>query len=236
MIQNDPKVVVALDYANARSALKFVDTVNPELCRLKVGKELFTREGPELVRQLVREGFDVFLDLKFHDIPNTVGKAVSAAAELGVWMLNVHALGGRPMLLAARQAVDAVQTQRKPLLIAVSILTSTDQLVLDELGIGKTVQQTVQDLTAMALACGIDGMVCSALEADVLRDKFGDKPVLVTPGIRPAGSDNDDQHRIMTPQKAIQAGASYLVIGRPITQSSDPAATLQRINESLMSV
>ena len=233
MNKTDPKIIVALDFATAEQALQLVDQLSPQSCRLKVGKELFTTAGPALVASLVERGFEVFLDLKFHDIPNTVHKAVSAACELGVWMVNVHALGGRKMLQAAREAVDNYPAEKRPLLIAVSVLTSTDAEGLRELGIDKTIEQTVVDLTRMALDSGLDGMVCSALEAPMLREQFGQRPLLVTPGIRPAGASSDDQHRIMTPQKAISQGSSYLVIGRPITQHANPAQALVEINDSL---
>ncbi len=233
MLETDPKIIVALDFPAADQALAFVDTVDPSLCRLKVGKELFTTAGPDLVRMLADRGFDVFLDLKFHDIPNTVNKAIVAACQMGIWMVNVHALGGREMMIAAREAVQASSSSDKTLLIAVSVLTSMNQAGLSELGIVKSVEQTVTDLTELALDCGLDGMVCSAREVTGLREKFGDQPVLVTPGIRPAGSDQQDQQRVMTPQQAIAAGSSYLVIGRPITQHPTPADQLASINQTL---
>lgn len=233
MSEQDPRVIVALDFPDADQALQFADSVTPSLCRLKVGKELFTSAGPNLVRQLVNRGFDVFLDLKFHDIPNTVNKAVAAASALGVWMLNVHALGGMEMMKAAREAIDHYAPDRKPWLIAVSILTSTSEQGLQALGIHKGLQQTVVDLTRMALDAGVDGMVCSAQEVSLLRQHFGTEPLLVTPGIRPAGADAQDQQRIMTPEQAIQAGSSYLVIGRPITQHEDPIQALKMINQSI---
>ncbi len=232
MQKTDSRIIVALDYPDARQALQFVDQISPSLCRVKIGKELFTSAGPELVKNLVARGYDVFLDLKFHDIPNTVNKAISAATQLGVWMVNVHALGGRDMMIAAKQAVQAID-ERPPYLIAVSVLTSTNQQGLNEIGIQKTPAQTVMDLTALALDCGLDGMVCSAQEAASIRDKFGEQPLLVTPGIRPQGSESNDQQRIMTPQQAIAAGSSYLVIGRPITAHADPVAQLEDINRSL---
>ncbi len=228
----DPKVIVALDFSQTKDALRFIESVSPELCRLKVGKELFTTAGPQLVEQLVKKEFDVFLDLKFHDIPNTVNKAISASCNMGVWMVNVHALGGREMMSAARQAVSDSDVH-KPLLIAVSILTSTNQSGLNELGIDKTVKQAVIDLTQMSLDCGMDGMVCSAQEVSELRQEFSDKPIFVTPGIRPEGSAKNDQKRIMTPMQAMEAGSSYLVIGRPITQHKNPADILADINKSL---
>ena len=234
MLESDPKIIVALDFPAADQALAFADTVDPSLCRLKIGKELFTSAGPELVRTLVDRGFDVFLDLKFHDIPNTVNKAITAACQLGIWMVNVHALGGREMMLAAREAVEAGSGNNRTLLIAVSVLTSMNQTGLSEIGISKTVEQTVTDLTELALDCGLDGMVCSAREVSRLREQFGDQPVLVTPGIRPAGTDQQDQQRVMTPQQAVAAGSSYLVIGRPITQHPTPADQLLAINQSLV--
>lgn len=232
MQNSDSKIIVALDYPDAEKAIQFIQTITPELCRLKIGKELFTAAGPELVKLIVARGFDVFLDLKFHDIPNTVHKAVSAAARLGVWMVNVHALGGSDMLIAAREAVDESGEQR-PLLIAVSILTSTNQQGLEQIGINKTPAQAVMDLTELSLDCGLDGMVCSALEVEGIRARFGTGPILVTPGIRPVGSATNDQQRIMTPQQALAAGSSYLVIGRPITAHKNPRQQLELINQSL---
>lgn len=227
---HDPKILVALDFQDAAAALAFAERVSPSQCRLKVGKELFTVAGPRLVEQLVARGFDVFLDLKFHDIPNTVAQAVKAAARLGVWMVNVHASGGRKMMEAARDALR--DEPRKPLLIAVTVLTSMDGAQLAELGLPEPAVQ-VPLLARLALDCGMDGVVCSAQEAVVLKKLCGANFKLVTPGIRPAGADAGDQSRIMTPEAAMAAGADYLVIGRPITQSADPLATLQAINASL---
>jgi orotidine-5'-phosphate decarboxylase len=232
MQTTDSKVIVALDFDDASKALAFIDQISPSLCRLKIGKELFTTAGPDLVKTIVARGYDVFLDLKFHDIPNTVNRAISAAARLGVWMVNVHALGGKNMLLAAKQAVNDFEG-RAPYLIAVSVLTSMDEAGLQQVGINKTPAQAVLDLTALSLECGLDGMVCSALEAQAIRQRFGDQALLVTPGIRPQGSASNDQSRIMTPQQAIAAGSSYLVIGRPITAHADPVAQLESINRSL---
>lgn len=227
---HDPKILVALDFQDAAAALAFAERVSPSQCRLKVGKELFTIAGPQLVEQLVARGFDVFLDLKFHDIPNTVAQAVKAAARLGVWMVNVHASGGRKMMEAARAALQ--DEPRKPLLIAVTVLTSMDGAQLAELGLPEPAVQ-VPLLARLALDCGMDGVVCSAQEAVVLKKLCGADFKLVTPGIRPAGAEAGDQSRIMTPEAAMAAGADYLVIGRPITQSADPLATLQAINASL---
>ena len=227
----DPRIIVALDYPEAGPALEFARRIPAGLCRLKVGKELFTAEGPDLVRRLGDLGHEVFLDLKFHDIPNTVYGAVAAASRLGVWMVNVHALGGRAMLEAAREAVEAVPL--RPKLIAVSLLTSMDARTLVEIGIDRPLEKEVMALTRLALDAGLDGMVCSAREAAVLRAAHGDAPLLVTPGIRPEGSAVADQSRVMTPRAAIDAGASHLVIGRPITQAADPVAELERIRRSL---
>jgi orotidine-5'-phosphate decarboxylase len=230
MHNTEPKIIVALDFADAAQALAFADRVTPALCRLKIGKELFTIAGPELVRQLVGRGFDVFLDLKFHDIPNTVAQAVRAAAKLGVWMVNVHASGGRKMMMAAREAIQELPD--RPLLIAVTVLTSLDGAELAEVGFAEPAVQ-VPLLAKLALDCDLDGVVCSALEASILKKLCGRDFKLVTPGIRPAGSAAGDQTRIMTPEAAVAAGADYLVIGRPITQSADPVATLQSIRNSL---
>lgn len=229
-----PKILIALDFADPLSALSFVDRLDPGLCRLKVGKELFAVAGPQFVRDLVERGYDVFLDLKYHDIPNTVAKAVQAAAKLGVWMVNVHALGGSKMMHAARQALDELDGIRKPLLIAVTVLTSTEQSDLAEIGLSGTPRENVLRLAKLAQQAGLDGVVCSAQEANELRQLLGEAFCLVTPGIRPEGSDANDQKRIMTPQEAIEAGSSYLVIGRPITQASDPLEVLKQINQSIV--
>lgn len=226
-----PRIVVALDYDQPESALALVDQLNPADCRLKVGKELFAAGGPNLVRALVARQFDVFLDLKYHDIPTTVAKACRAAAELGVWMLNVHALGGRKMLEAAQAAV--ANLPEPPLLIAVTILTSHTQSDLTEIGLSGSPGDNVKRLATLAQDCGLDGVVCSAREAAMLRQQCGEDFALVTPGIRPAEADQNDQKRVMTPVEAVKAGASYLVIGRPITQAADPQAALKAIADSL---
>jgi orotidine-5'-phosphate decarboxylase len=226
------RIIVALDYARADEALAIVDRLAPELCRLKVGKELFTRSGPELVRALVGRGFDVFLDLKFHDIPNTVAQACRAAAELGVWMMNVHAQGGRKMMTAARAALDDVG-DRRPLLIAVTILTSLGAEDIAEVGLSGAPADNVLRLATLTRDCGLDGVVCSPLEAATLHRALGAQFRLFTPGVRPAGSAQDDQRRVMTPTDAIAAGASYLVIGRPITQAPDPIAVLRAIDADI---
>ncbi|MCG7547615.1 orotidine-5'-phosphate decarboxylase [Pseudoalteromonas sp. Of7M-16] len=226
------KVLIALDYDDENAALAFVSQLSPNECRLKVGKEMFTYFGPQFVKKLVDLGFDVFLDLKFHDIPNTVAKAVTAAAELGVWMVNVHASGGTEMMSKAKEALN-IYGEKAPLLIAVTVLTSMDQAQLDKLGIDKTPQEQVLYLAKLAKESGLDGVVCSAQEAESLKAELGNEFKLVTPGIRPAGSDAGDQKRIMTPAKAIAAGSDYLVIGRPITKAENPAQALREINLSI---
>ncbi|WP_373017255.1 orotidine-5'-phosphate decarboxylase [Thiomicrorhabdus sp.] len=229
----DPKVLVALDFDNADSAIEFVDQLDSDSCRLKVGKELFAVAGPEFVKTLVERGFDVFLDLKYHDIPNTVAKAVQAAARLGVWMVNVHALGGRKMMQAAQQALNEMDAERKPLLIAVTVLTSMEQADLEEVGLSGSPKDNVLRLAKLAQDSGLDGVVCSAQEAAELRQALGGSFCLVTPGIRPAGSDVNDQKRIMTPKEAIEAGSSYLVVGRPITKADNPLEVLRAVNQSI---
>jgi orotidine-5'-phosphate decarboxylase len=226
------RIIVALDYPNADSALAIVDKLSPALCRLKVGKELFTRAGPELVRELNRRGFQVFLDLKFHDIPNTVAQACRAAADLGVWMVNVHAQGGRSMMQAARDALAEYGDQR-PMLIAVTILTSLGAEDLSEVGLQGSPADNVLRLAALTQDCGLDGVVCSPQEAVTLRGRLGANFQLITPGVRPAGAAADDQRRVMTPGQAINSGANYLVIGRPITQAADPIAVLTAINDEI---
>lgn len=229
---SDPRIIVALDYATANDALQMADQIDPKRARVKVGKELFTRSGPSVVTALVSRGFDVFLDLKYHDIPHTVAKACAAAADLGVWMLNVHTLGGAAMMEAAREAVDSASTQ--PILIGVTLLTSMDQTTFEQIGLSGNMSDTVIRLAKMAKSSGLDGVVCSAQEASALRENLGEAFQLITPGIRPAGSDVGDQHRIMTPKQAIEAGSHYLVIGRPITAASDPMQALADIEKSLL--
>lgn len=229
---NDPKIIVALDYPEAAPALALAGRLQPGLCRLKVGKELFTAAGPALLEQLMRRGFEIFLDLKFHDIPNTTAQACKAAAGLGVWMVNVHALGGRKMLEAAREAI--AQSAHQPKLIAVTLLTSMAQDDLAGIGIDATPAEMVLRLATLARDSGLDGVVCSAQEAALLRRQCGGGFCLVTPGIRPADAAADDQSRIMTPRSAIKAGSSYLVIGRPITRAADPLQALLDINQELV--
>jgi orotidine-5'-phosphate decarboxylase len=226
-----PRLIVALDYDDAARAESLVAQLDPARCRLKVGKELFVRAGPLFVERLQGRGFEVFLDLKFHDIPNTAAQACRAAADLGVWMVNVHALGGRGMMSAAREAVEA--SAHRPLLIAVTVLTSHDQQVLQEVGLVGTPAQAVRRLARLAHDSGLDGVVCSAQEAQDLRSSEGADFCLVTPGIRPAGAAAGDQRRVMTPVAAMAAGASYLVIGRPITAAVDPAAAVVAIDAEL---
>jgi orotidine-5'-phosphate decarboxylase len=229
---NTSRIIVALDFSDPAVALALADRLRPEDCRLKVGKELFTRAGPALVEQLQGRGFDVFLDLKFHDIPNTVAKACRVAADLGVWMVNVHTLGGRRMMAAAREAVDAAAHQ--PLLIGVTILTSMGSEDLAEVALPPDPEANVLRLARLAQDAGLDGVVCSPMEVALLRRELGLQFALVTPGVRPAGASVDDQKRITTPEDAIRAGASYLVIGRPITQAADPAAALAEINAAIL--
>jgi orotidine-5'-phosphate decarboxylase len=227
----DPRVIVALDYPRAADALALAERLHPALCRVKIGKELFTAEGPKAVEMLVERGFAVFLDLKFHDIPNTVASACRAAAALGAWMINVHALGGRAMMQAARDALDG--RSRRPKLVAVTLLTSMGEADLGELGIAGSPLEVTMRLARLARSCGLDGVVCSAREARLLRAECGTQFCLVTPGIRPAQANHDDQSRVMTPRGAMEGGADYLVVGRPITRAPDPLAALQKINEEI---
>ncbi|KKD00627.1 MULTISPECIES: orotidine-5'-phosphate decarboxylase [Photobacterium] len=228
----DPKVIVALDYPTQDAALAFVDRIEPGSCRLKVGKEMFTLFGPDFVRQLHDKGHSVFLDLKFHDIPNTCSRAVKAAADLGVWMVNVHASGGERMMTASREILEPYGKDR-PLLIAVTVLTSMEAQDLAGVGISCSPEEHVLNLATLTKNSGLDGVVCSAQEANMLKANLGAEFKLVTPGIRPAGSAAGDQRRVMTPAEAVKAGSDYLVIGRPITQADDPAAVLAEINRSL---
>jgi len=226
----ESKVIVALDFPDETSAMKLVDQINPALCRLKIGKELFTRSGPELVKRIVNRGYDVFLDLKYHDIPNTVANACKAAADLGVWMINVHALGGPAMLAAARTALSASDS---PLLIAVTILTSSSNADLQAVGIDHTLDEMVKRLAALARREGIDGVVCSAQETRELKSSLGSEFILVTPGIRYPTDSADDQKRIVSPVDAVRLGSDYLVIGRPITQANVPAQKILTINSEI---
>lgn len=231
MKQTGPRVIVALDYPDAGSALALVERLTPAACRLKVGKELFTAAGPKLIETLMQRGFDIFLDLKFHDIPNTVAQACKAAAALGIWMLNIHALGGRAMLTAAREALDGASA--RPLLIGVTVLTSHSEADLREVGIEGTPQSAALRLASLTQACGLDGVVCSALEGPALRNRLGEAFLLVTPGIRTAADAAGDQKRIVTPGDAIVMGATFLVVGRPITRAADPSGALAAINDEV---
>jgi orotidine-5'-phosphate decarboxylase len=228
---NTSPVIVALDFPDEKNAMALVGQLQPSLCRLKVGKELFTRLGPAFVEKLVGKGFDVFLDLKFHDIPNTVAAACDAAADLGVWMMNVHASGGRKMMETARERLAGKSHQ--PKLIAVTILTSLGEEDIHEIGFQGTPGENVLRLAALAETSGLDGVVCSPLEAAAIRKQAGSDFLLVTPGVRPASAALDDQKRVMTPADAMAAGSSYLVIGRPVTAAPDPLQALKDINASL---
>ena len=225
------RVIIALDYADAKSAMILVDRLEPSACKVKIGKELFTAAGPALVGAIAQRGFDIFLDLKFHDIPNTVSQACKAAAQLGVWMINVHALGGRAMMNAAREAIESAP--RKPHLIAVTVLTSMAEPDLREVGIVASPLVEVMKLAGLAGDCGLDGVVCSAHEAAAIRDRFGGRFLRVTPGIRLPEDNAGDQKRVMTPKIAIESGASYLVIGRSVTRAADPPAVVDRINREI---
>lgn len=225
-------IVVALDYPTMAQSIEMAKRLDPNQCRVKVGKELYTTSGPAILDSLHALGFEVFLDLKFHDIPNTVANAVSVAAKAGVWMVNVHASGGRRMMEASANALQQLPNNNT-LLIAVTVLTSMDQSDLVEIGIDATPEQHVKRLAALAKSSGMDGVVCSAQESKMLSTELGKDFVLVTPGIRPTGSDQGDQKRIMTPTDAMAAGSHYLVMGRPITQAADPIAVLTQANADL---
>ena len=231
MANSSSRVIVAMDFDNQHSALQLAEQLDPSQCRLKVGKELFTVAGPQLVKALVERNFDVFLDLKFHDIPNTTAHAVSAAADLGVWMTNVHASGGSRMMSAAKQALE--QQGSSMLLIGVTVLTSMDDTDIAELGIDRSPTAQVEHLARLAQQAGLHGVVCSAQEASTLKAEMGADFKLVTPGIRLPDSAADDQRRVVSPPEAMALGSDYLVIGRPITQSANPFETLVQINRSL---
>ena len=231
-MNQEARVIVALDFDDADKAMALVDQLDPAACKLKVGKEMFTLFGPEFVKSLIAKGFDIFLDLKFHDIPNTVAKACKAAAEMGVWMVNVHASGGMEMMKAAKNAI-AGSSHPQTKLIAVTVLTSMDQAQLNDVVPEVSPAEQVKQLAQLTADSGLDGVVCSAKEAVMLRETHNDEFLLVTPGIRPAGADVGDQKRVMTPVDAIDAGVSYLVMGRPITQAENPLAALQSVNQSL---
>lgn len=226
-MQDNNQIIIALDMSDQRKVLSFVKDLDPEQCRLKIGKGLFTLYGPKLVKKLQKRGFEIFLDLKFHDIPNTVYKAVRAACQLNVWMLTIHAAGGSEMLRAARKAVD--ESEQKPILVAVTVLTSLYDDDLSEQGIQRSTDEQVLRLASLAQECGLDGVVCSAAEAASIRRLLSKNFILVTPGIRSAGDDSQDQKRVVTPGDAISAGSNFLVIGRPITQARKPVEKLQQI-------
>ena len=227
---DNKRILVALDYPTAEQAMAMAQQLDPEVCRVKVGKELFTRCGPAIVESLHGLGFELFLDLKFHDIPNTVAKACAAAAELGVWMVNVHASGGRRMMEAAREAVEkSSSADQRTKLIAVTVLTSMERSDLQEIGLDIDPLEQVKRLAALTERSGLDGVVCSAQEAAALRTQAGDGFELITPGIRPANAEKGDQRRVMTPAEAIAAGSTYLVVGRPITGAVDPSAAAAAI-------
>ncbi len=226
-----PRIIIALDFPDQRPALALLEQLQPSDCRVKIGKELFTRYGPPLVEEIVKRGFSLFLDLKFHDIPNTTAAACAAAADLGVWMINLHASGGQRMMESARQRLD--QQRNPPLLIAVTLLTSLDQAAIRAIGFADSPADQVARLAALAQRSGMDGVVCSPHEAATLRQQQGAEFLLVTPGIRPSGSSSDDQRRIATPAAARQSGADYLVIGRPITAAADPAAALAAMRREI---
>ena len=228
---DNKRIIVPLDVPDADAAVALAVRLDPKRCRVKVGKELFVAAGPDVVRRLGERGYEVFLDLKFHDIPNTVAGACRAAARLGVWMMNVHASGGEAMLRAAREAIESVV--RPPLLIGVTILTSLSEADLERVGYAGSLIENVERLARLSRACGLDGVVCSAEEAPLVRKATGEDFVLVTPGIRLTAERTDDQQRIVTPPEAIKRGSNYLVIGRPITQAADPGAMLESIDESL---
>jgi len=230
-------IITALDFKTAALALDFVDKIDPSLTRLKVGKELFTRAGPALVEKIQSRGFDVFLDLKFHDIPNTVASALSVAASLGVWMVDVHASGGPRMLEAARNAIPVAGHNGGTRLIAVTVLTSMDDRELQQIGVQRSAKEQVESLSKLAIDQGLDGVVCSAREVALVRSFAPVSFLTVTPGVRPETTNvsNDDQRRVMTPADAIAAGSSYLVIGRPITQAEDPLKSLQNIQKQISS-
>ncbi len=231
MNPTEPRVIVALDFPSSEPALDLLARIDPTQCRVKIGKEMFTRAGPAFVERVAAKGFEIFLDLKYHDIPNTVAAACEAAADLGVWMLNVHASGGRRMMAAAAERLAA--RRERPRLIAVTILTSLAGDDLDEIGFAGTPADNVLRLAALAEDSGLDGVVCSPLEVAPLRERCAEDFLLVTPGVRPAGSASDDQKRVMTPADAVRAGASYLVVGRPITAAAAPATRLDEINAEI---
>ena len=231
----EKRIIVALDFNAAKIALNLVDSLDPKLCRLKIGKELYTACGPDLLKQIQNRGFEVFLDLKFHDIPNTVAKAVNVAGNMGVWMLNVHASGGQAMMEAAREALLEFGSQR-PKLIAVTVLTSLVQLDLNQIGIDSSPEEQVSKLALLTRDAGLDGVVCSAAETRLLRAQLPEEFFLVTPGIRRATDAAGDQKRVLGPADAVRSGSDYLVVGRPITQADSPNEALLEFNSAIASV
>lgn len=231
MKTSDPKIIVALDYSDAKDVIRFADSVTPSLCRLKVGKELFTHAGPEVVSDLIKKGFDIFLDLKFHDIPNTVSGAISVAADMGVWMTDVHASGGKRMMDEAKNTLD--KNNSDMLLVAVTVLTSFSSDDLSDVGISLTPGEQALRLAVLAKNSGMDGVVSSAGETKELRKACGEDFILVTPGIRAIAAKSDDQRRIFAPSEAMANGSSYLVVGRPITQALNPAEALKLIIDEI---
>ncbi len=231
MSRPDTPLIIALDYSDRDQVLAMADRLDPARCRVKVGKELFTRSGPQILEALHARGFEVFLDLKFHDIPNTVAGAVEAAADHGVWMVNVHASGGRRMMEAARERLEKRRLSTH--LIAVTVLTSMAREDLAEIGVTDDPLAQVERLAALSQRSGMDGVVCSAQEATALRALCGDTFLKVTPGIRPSASKGDDQRRTLTPARALAAGSTHLVIGRPVTQASNPMAALADIEQEI---
>jgi len=227
---NNSKIIVALDFGSLSETEDFLKKVKGQNCRVKVGKELFTNEGPNVIKLIQQYGFEIFLDLKFHDIPNTVSRAIKASCNLGVWMVNVHASGGKQMLLAAREAVDS--SSNKPILIAVTILTSYDKYSFQELGFKNNLLDQIAYLATLSENSGMDGIVCSANDIPSIKALVKEKFQFITPGVRLANS-NDDQKRVTTPEDAITQGSNYLVIGRPITSSEDPAALIEKINQKI---
>ena len=228
-----PRIIIALDYPNEASAWQLIDQLDAKMCRLKIGKEMFTRLGPDFVRKVINKGFDVFLDLKYHDIPNTVAAACEAGADLGVWMMNVHAAGGRKMMETAANRLAKLQS--RPLLIAVTILTSLSADEVAEIGYPGSPQDNVSRFAELTESSGLDGVVCSPLEAGVLRGERCADFRLVTPGVRPATASMDDQTRVMTPSDAMRAGSDFLVVGRPITAAKNPLKSLIAINDEVNS-
>ena len=228
------RIIVALDFDKAREAKSLLAQLDPSLCRVKIGKELFTASGPKLVKDVISQGFDVFLDLKFHDIPNTVARAVKVAADLGIWMLNVHASGGLTMMEQAREALEGLGSER-PLLLGVTVLTSLAKEDLQQIGIDRDPEEQVSKLAFLSRDAGLDGVVCSAAETRLLRAQLPDDFCLVTPGIRRAEDAVGDQKRVVGPAEAIQNGSSYLVVGRPITRAESPNAALLEFYSAITS-